>query len=158
MHEFQSLQDVFTEAMAISKQPAAPVATVESEDRLIDHEASKEVALSAGRLMRAYLREAAQDALDDLVCDIACDVVGRELTIEPAGLQRIVAAAIERYRSDTPLCVRTHPDDVVMLDGVTIDVRADNTLSRGDAVLELREGSIDLRLGVRLEQLLEREC
>ena len=52
--------------------------------------------------------------------------------------------------------MRVHPDDVACLNDILIEVHGDGKLKRGDAHLELRDGMIDLSLGVRLERLLQR--
>ena len=106
------------------------------------------------RYFRAHLREALENALATLLADISSEIVARELCVAPADISRIVSAAVERYEFETPLRVHVHPEDAPALGSCELPVHPDDTLRRGDAVLELRGGAIDLTLGVRLERLL----
>ena len=103
------------------------------------------------RLFRARLGEALDEALAALLADIASEVLARELQLAPAQIATIVHRALERYCSEEPLRVRLHPDDLCDLRVATI---ADTNVRRGDAILELRNVSIDAGLGVRLESVL----
>lgn len=111
-------------------------------------------ALVSVRRFHASLREALQTAFESLLLDLASEVLGRELLLEPADLQRIVERTLERYAGLEPLRVRVHPGDAAALE-LEIPLLCDDTLMRGDAIVELRDGEIDASLGVRLEALLE---
>ena len=152
MPEFRSLANVLAKIAPV-EEALVPLPLADSTLAL---ETAADVALSGARLMRAHLRELLDAALQDLLRDIACEIVGRELRLEPVELTQIVEAALEGYRAAIPLRVRVHPDDVACLNDVVIEVHGDSMLRRGDAHLELRDGSIDLSLGVRLERLLQR--
>jgi len=100
------------------------------------------------------------DALDhqvaSLLREIAVDIIGRELQLASSDLSAIVRAARERHAfAQQPLRVRVHPSEVDRLE-LDVPVVGDERLRSGDAVIELRSGSIDARLGVRIEQLFER--
>jgi len=105
------------------------------------------------RLFQAHLREALDSAIETLCDDIAADVVGRELQLAPADIKEIVKRALDRFAAEGPVCVRVHPDD---RDALSADVpsAADCTLRRGDAILAVRSGEIDISLGVRLDSIL----
>jgi flagellar biosynthesis/type III secretory pathway protein FliH len=109
--------------------------------------------LSGVRRFRAMLADALDRALLDLLRDIAVEVVGRELAYGAADLQSIVARALERAAPERPLAVYVHPTqrDLVQLD---VPVIGDPQLRSDDVRIELHSGSIDARLGVRIEQVL----
>lgn len=108
------------------------------------------------RLFRARLEDELAIALDALLPDVAADVLGRELHLQAADLARIVAAAVARYAHEEPLRIRVHPGDKDSLAGVAVAIVCDEDLRRGDAILELRSGTVDATLGARLETLLEK--
>jgi len=105
------------------------------------------------RLFRAHLMEALDAAIETLCNDIATEVVGRELRLAPAEIKAILQRALERYAAEGPVCIRVHPDDADLL-ACEIPLVGDCALRRGDAVLELRNGTIDASLGVRLDSVL----
>ena len=104
------------------------------------------------RLFRARIAEAVEAAAERALADIACDVLARELRIAPAEVTCIIERALQRYASDIPVRVRVHPDDANI--HCDVPVVADDKLLPGDAILELQDGFIDARLGVRLESVL----
>ena len=105
------------------------------------------------RMFHARVIEAVEAAVETLVNDIAADVLGRELAIEPVEIEAIVDRALQRFASEEPLRVRVHPDDVVRV-ACGLPVVADARLRAGDAVIELRNGSVDASLGIRLSALV----
>jgi flagellar biosynthesis/type III secretory pathway protein FliH len=111
------------------------------------------------RVFRARIAEGVEAALDALLADIAADVLARELRMAPADLQHIVDCALTRYQSDEPLRVRVHPDEVNSI-ACAIPVVADDDLRTGDAMIELRTGTVQATLGIRLADVLsaERPC
>jgi flagellar biosynthesis/type III secretory pathway protein FliH len=108
------------------------------------------------RLFGARVAEALDSAVEQMLCDVASDVLGRELVLTPADVERIVDRALRRYAAEEPLRVRVHPDDAAKLQ-CGVPVLADAQLRRGDAIVELRDGFIDASLGVRLDAVL-RAC
>lgn len=112
-------------------------------------------ALAGVRRFHAALADAVDASVDDLLRDIACDVLGRELMLAPADVACIAAAALRRYAEDSPVRLRAHPDETAALAGLNLPVVADCELRRGDVAVDLRAGSIDARLGTRLESVLE---
>jgi flagellar biosynthesis/type III secretory pathway protein FliH len=105
------------------------------------------------RLFHARVIEAVEAAIETLVEDIAAEVLGRELLLAPADIERIVDRALQRFASEEPLRVRVHPDDASRLT-CALPVIADGRLRAGDAMLELRDGYVDASLGVRVQALL----
>jgi flagellar assembly protein FliH len=106
------------------------------------------------RLFHARIIEAVEAAVETLVTDIAADVLARELLLAPAEIEAIVDRALSRFAAEEPLRVRMHAEDVTRLH-CGIPVLADEALRPGDAVIELRNGSVDASLGVRLASLLQ---
>jgi len=100
----------------------------------------------------------ADEAVLAAAVDIAELVLGRELADRPgsavAAVRRALAAA-----GDAPVrLVRLHPDDLALVDGVAAEhpslrFVADPALERGDAVADLRDGSIDARIGAALDRV-----
>jgi flagellar biosynthesis/type III secretory pathway protein FliH len=111
-------------------------------------------ALAAARRFRAALADALALALERLLCDIAHDVLARELVLAPCDVATIAARALHRYLDEEPLRLRVHPDDVRACVALDVGIVADQSLRVGDAVLELRCGSIDASMEARLEVLL----
>ncbi|HEY8315107.1 MAG TPA: FliH/SctL family protein [Candidatus Baltobacteraceae bacterium] len=103
-----------------------------------------------------HLREALERAVDVLLRDIAADVLARELRLAPADIGGIVERALLRYRNEEPLRIRVHPDDASAATHASIPIELDRKLRCGDAVIELRDGSVDASLGVRLADVLRR--
>ena len=104
----------------------------------------------------AALADALDLALDDLLRDIAADVIGREMRLAPVELERIVQRALARAAAESPLAVRVHPDDCESLADCGMPIVSDAEMRRGDAVIQVRFGTIDVSLGTRLEELLVR--
>jgi len=156
MPEFRTLASLFVRVENPSSEMPAQQQVADDVDRACEKASAVEIALSDARLLRSHLREAIDEALDALLADIASEVVGRELQLLPAHIEQIVAAAIERYRYETPVRVRVNPEDAADVTDLALELICDEKLKRGDAMLELREGAIDLTLGVRLERLLQR--
>ncbi|HET9393697.1 MAG TPA: FliH/SctL family protein [Candidatus Rubrimentiphilum sp.] len=120
------------------------------------HDGDRIAAAREVRLFMARVAEAVESATEMLRADIAAEIVGRELQLAPADLRSIVERTVRRYVLETPVRVRVHPDDLGAFDG-TVPAVADAQLRRGDAVLELRTGTIDASLGARLDAVL-RAC
>lgn len=106
------------------------------------------------RRFRAGLADALDVAVDTLLRDIAADVLARELLLAPVEIARIVERARERFAPEEPLFVRVHPDEAQALAGMPVATRSDERLRRGDVVIELRSGTIEMTLGTRLAALI----
>lgn len=104
------------------------------------------------RLFHARITEAVEEAVETLTGDIAAAVLGRELLLAPADVEAIVDRALQRFACEQPLRVRVHPSDAGMT--CALPVLSDARLRPGDAVIELRGGSVDASLGVRLAAVL----
>lgn len=140
--------------------PAGGNAQLESPDAVTPDESAREqrsrsdddvaLALREARLFRARLLDAFDGAAARLLRELASTVLARELRSAPCDL----AAVIAHVRERAPVVrARVAPDDVPRVTGVP--VVADPALACGDVIVELDNGAIDARLGVRLAALLE---
>ena len=111
-------------------------------------------AIAEVKRFRAAVADAVDVAVDALLCDIAASVLARELEVAPANLREIVARACRRHANEPAVRVRAHPDEIAQLAESGNDTVADRALRRGDALLEVRAGTIDLTLGARLAAVL----
>ncbi len=114
--------------------------------------------LRAARRFRAGLADALDIALARLLRAIANEVLARELALGGADVAAIVVAALERFSGETVLRLRAHPHDYDALAGLDIERIADDMLHPGDIRMELRSGTIDLTLAVRLDDALAACC
>lgn len=123
-----------------------------SEDATCDD--ARERAIAESRRWYARLRDALDAACERLLCELAAGVLARELQLAPCDLGALLAG-IRNEMLGEPLRVRLHPEDCARWKDASLPCCADATLSPGDALLELREGSIDARFGVRLQAVLD---
>ncbi len=107
------------------------------------------------RLFRACVIEGVEAAVETIVQDIATDVLGRELQLAPVDIEHITEKALQRYLVDEPVRVRVHPDEAASI-SCGVPVAADERLRAGDVLIELRCGSVDATLGVRLAGVLRK--
>jgi flagellar biosynthesis/type III secretory pathway protein FliH len=138
---------VETQVLPVPEIPAAP------------HEAAEErsALLSEIRRFRAGVADAFEYEVETLLRDVAADVLARELQLAPADVAAIVARTRSRCARERIVAVHVHPEDVGALANLDIDVLSDAALRRGDVVIELQSGTVDLSLGVRLDAVLARE-
>jgi hypothetical protein len=112
-------------------------------------------ALRDVRLFRAALADAFDATRALLLRELAVSVLARELTLAPADMERIATRTLEQVYGDEPMCVRANANEVAALASLSLPVREDGALRAGDVVIELRYGTIDASMGVRLAQVLE---
>lgn len=148
--EFRSLADVLREQRNVTAPP--PEAIENPAD--VSEPAGEIAAARDVRLFHARVEEGIESAIATLRCDIAAEIVGRELQLAPASIDEIVRRAVRRFQAETPVRVRVHPEDVGLLAQTAIETVAHRDLRRGDAVLEVGGGTIDVTLGVRLDAVL----
>lgn len=112
-------------------------------------------ALGDLRRFRAAVSDAVDVAVETVLGDIAADVLARELELAPANLEAIVARACARHAGEGIVCVRVHPDEAAQLRDAGVDVIGDSAVRRGDVLLCVRSGTIDVSLGARLAGVLD---
>jgi flagellar biosynthesis/type III secretory pathway protein FliH len=131
-----------------------PIAPDDAEEPPCGQTQARE-ALAEVRRFRAAVYDAVDVAVQTVLRDIAAEVLARELELAPANIEAIVARACSRFASESIVCVRVHPDEAVQLRNAGVDAIADPALRRGDAVLRVRSGTIDVSLGARLAAVLD---
>lgn len=141
-------------AVFLRSPPSA--ATLEAAPEPVDAVIPQECVqtIRAARRFRAALTDALEVAVQRLLREIAQCVLARELRIEAADVARIVRHALDRFAAEGVVALRAHPDDLHALGALEVEVSRDAALGRGDVVLELRNGTIDLRMETRLEAVL----
>jgi flagellar biosynthesis/type III secretory pathway protein FliH len=153
MPEFVSLS-----AYVQGSRPATfePSQSEEIEDSPVSSRRQSETAhvLADVRRFHAALADALDATREKLLRELACSVLGRELMLAPAEIETITADAVARVVDEEPVRVRAHPDDVPRVASAALPVIADATLRRGDVMIDVRSGTIDASLGVRLASLL----
>jgi len=129
------------------------------------HLASRLVSLldATEREQQRLLSEAETD-LVDLALTIARQIIATELTIRPQIITEIVARAIEEARSSGHHTIRLHPEDAEIIrqylpeaaieaGGNRWEIRAEESLSRGDCVVDTAFGQVDARIETQLAEL-----
>ncbi len=139
------------EALATTA-PAAEPATVPAHVRESEREPA--AAFGAARRFRAGVADALDLAVRRLLAEVAENVLARELTISGADIAAIVAKARERFARERVVAVRAHPSTRAQLRELEIEKIFDEALAPDDVILELRTGTIDLRMRARLEAAL----
>lgn len=116
--------------------------------------AELEEALSAARRFRAGLADALDAILERLLREVARQVLARELVLRPADIREIVDATLAKIDGERVLMLRVHPSDAGAVEALQFECVADPALERGDVVLHLRSGTIDLALAARLDSVV----
>ncbi len=106
------------------------------------------------------LRQTEGDAVQ-LSIAIARRVLRRELTVDPAAIEGLVRAALERLQSQESCRVRMHPDYVSALRasverlGMTgrVEVIGDAAQEPGAAVFEMSRGSLNASIDSQLKEI-----
>lgn len=107
-------------------------------------------------LFGARLRDAFDEARARLLVDFAAEVLARELQLAPAAIDAIAQRLLDEARAESPVALRLHPQECGLI-AADVRVEPDPALRRGDAVVVVRDGALESRLGVRLEAILRAE-
>jgi len=102
--------------------------------------------------------------LVDLALALARRIVGAELTVQPTIVAEVVARAIEEALGTGHHVLRLHPEDAALLQpylpraaieagGGEWEVRPDESLKRGDCLIETAYGLIDACVNTQFEEL-----
>jgi flagellar assembly protein FliH len=105
-------------------------------------------------IRRVVLAEA-DSALAVAAIDLAEAIVGRELDDSENSAKAAVHRAMSVVAADEVLAVRLHPEDLAVInaDGAAppgLQLVSDDSLDRGDAVLEVSDGVVDARISTAL--------
>jgi flagellar assembly protein FliH len=106
-----------------------------------------------GAIRRVVLAEA-DSALAAAAIDLAEAIVGRELDDTETSAKAAVHRAMSAIAVDEVLAVRLHPEDLAVIgaDGALpgLHLVPDDSLDRGDAVLDVPDGIVDARISTAL--------
>jgi flagellar biosynthesis/type III secretory pathway protein FliH len=152
--EFVQLAALLRRLAPVEPEVVAPAAIAPPEPERSCDDDAMEVVASQIRRFRAHLSQAFDGILEQLLRDLACDVLARELALAPVEIATVAANCLTRVLDDSPLRLRTCSEDGERLVELGLPVVADPALRSGDVIVELRDGELDLRLGVRLEAIL----
>ena len=119
------------------------------------HQAEEEQARLLGQM---------EGQMVELALAIARRVVSEELTFRPEAVAEIVARAIEEARGGGHHVIRLHPADADLLSsylpraaieagGNEWEIRADDSLQRGDCLIETAFGLVDARIDTQFSEL-----
>jgi flagellar assembly protein FliH len=92
---------------------------------------------------------------------IARRVLRRELTVDPAAIEGLVRAALERLQSQESCRVRVHPDHVAAMRAALeragmsakVEVAADPAQEPGAAIFEMPSGNLDASMDSQLREI-----
>ena len=135
-----------------SPPPQLPSSVVAPAETVVPE--ALETTLRAARRFHAAMSDALDAAVPLLLRAIANDVLGRELRLEPADMTRIVASALDRTAGEHAVAIRVHPSDRGAVASLGITTIADAAITAGDCRIELRSGTIESSLQLRLETVL----
>jgi hypothetical protein len=138
------------DTMIGATEPPAPLYS-ESEPPLTP----EDEALHEIERFRAFALDAIERSLGRLVASLAEEVLGRELKLSPVDLQEITNRALRRYDREGPVRVRVSTVDLGAV-RTELPVVADADLREGDLIVEVRDGTLDARMHVRLDCVLRR--
>lgn len=154
VESFMPLRQWAASCNAAPVVPSEIVGAAESCEEVDERGAGAQSAmLSEMRVWYARLNDALDAACERVLIEIAAGVLARELQLAPCDLSRLTAS-LRGESLGEPLRLRLHPGDAVRYGADALPILADSTLEPGDAILELREGSIDARFGIRLAAAL----
>ncbi len=145
----------FLRPVRAAREPDHPIVSAAPAEAPVRPDSPEQrEALRAVRRFRAALADALEAAVHALLPAIARDLLGRELTLADADVAAVVHAAVDRFADRQPLSVRAHPQDCDALAGIELERYADDALQPGDVCVDLRSGTIDSTLAVRLDATL----
>ena len=152
--------DAHAEADQILADARARAEAIEAEARdtiEASVRATLEAELAAAWLEVEAARQAALEGAHESVAELALAVAGHlvhdAIEAEPGRVRALVDDALSRVRRARAVKVRVHPEDAPALGEIDAELVPDDTLGRGDCVVESDLGEIDARLSVRLEAL-----
>jgi len=103
--------------------------------------------------LRARAAEAFETQVETMLAEVVQTVLARELALAPADVAEIVRRSLADFQASGPVRVRVSPEEAESLSAV-VPVVADDALFVGDVVVDVADGSLDLRLGTRISAVL----
>jgi len=154
------------EALRATARAAQEAARREGFERgRADGLAEAAVTVAAARVEAARLVDASVSAAIALAAKMAEKIVGRAVTLAPEVMAEIAGEALAAARPDAgKVWLRVHPDDLAALEprraalaarapAATLELVADETISRHGCVIETPQGRVDARLETQLAAL-----
>jgi flagellar assembly protein FliH len=140
------------EAAALAAREQRSAASREAVSSALD--ALRSATEQVGAIRRVVLAEA-DSALAAAAIDLAEAIVGRELDDAESSAKAAVHRAMSVVAVEDVLGVRLHPEDlaVISADGAALpglQLVSDDSLDRGDAVLDVPDGIVDARISTAL--------
>ncbi len=104
-----------------------------------------------------------ESAAIQLCIAIAEKIIRTELAHRPELSQTMIQKLLEIASSEELLMARVHPEDAPFFQESSssvrfhqiVEIRPDDSLSRGDCIVELRQGELDGRVATQLRRLME---
>lgn len=145
---------------------AARLAAEETEQRMLTDEARREAehrtSVAALERATAELRQALHQVCDHvaeqaagLALEVTRELVGHELTVSGTAGEYVVRRALATIPDRAVARLRLHPAVAAAVTDVpeSVSVVADDSLGAGDALVEVDEGVLDLRVDTALDRL-----
>jgi flagellar assembly protein FliH len=117
-------------------------------------DALKDLATLRGQIARQTERD-----LVDLSLEIAKKILHQELAANPASIQSMVRAALQKLDAQEIQRVRVHPDQEEFVReylaplGTKVEVVADPALESGGAIFDFNRGRLDASIGTQLKEI-----
>ena len=145
---FVALEDALRAPPPVRPAPEASASAPES----VQCEVHERLAPFASDLALARLAalEAYERAVPRLLHALARDVLARELTLAAPDVHALSRALVAEFASEEPVAFVVAREDAARFPSGVL-VRVDPRLRAGDLVLEVRDGEIDARFGLRLD-------
>jgi flagellar assembly protein FliH len=110
--------------------------------------------------VRGRMRREAEKDLVKLSIAIARRVLHRELTLDPESIAGLIKVALDKLESRELCRVRVHPDQEPLVRGLLdrfsgskVELIPDNTLNKGDVLLDTASGTIDASVDSQLREI-----
>ncbi len=101
--------------------------------------------------------EVSESQVAALAVAAAEQILRAQIDLRPEAVQTIVRAVLDTAKRATRLRIRVHPDDAAVVSAMAglegAQLEEDDTLGRGDCVVQTELGALDGRLSVQLEAL-----
>jgi hypothetical protein len=142
-------------AASVSAASASDVGTPASEPHCACSCGAEQVRLVTEELMLARLAalETFERVAPRLLEGLARDVLGRELALARPDIAALARSLVDEFATDEPVALVIAAEDATQFEQ-GLPLRIDPRLRAGDLVLEVRDGEIDARFGVRLRAAL----
>jgi len=105
--------------------------------------------------LRARATEIVENEAEALLQQIAARVLVRELELAPADIAALCASVRDEWREAHPIRFRVAAEDMPRLTSLGELLEPDPSLPPGDLVVDLADGTLDLRLGTRLAAIID---